>query len=264
MTHAMEAVHVIVDKSSEELTSLAVEFGGTSNWSVPLIGTGAPVQILQRRPTRSKAVISLDTLTVTPSTFVAGNGTLTAGAGSAGLPVGSSISGFTITFSAGASTAGTATLSGGVFGGPYTYAIPSGQIAPYTITFPSPIPATGTPTVTVAGLGTAAGNIQITGLSVPSIATAVILAYRPDYLSTAANPQGYIIASAPRIFQWENQQPCYAAAIGAGPITVSTVDQAQAASQAVAEEALERDSYPDEHDMMEGARGYGTGSANEY
>src|ERR1700733_4205926 len=59
----MEPVDVrVVSTASEELSNLAVEFGGTSNFQAPQIGTAAPVQILTRRPTRYKAVIMIDTL----------------------------------------------------------------------------------------------------------------------------------------------------------------------------------------------------------
>jgi hypothetical protein len=58
-------------------------------------------------------------------------------------------------------------------------------------------------------------------------ATAVILSTRPDSLS-GPNPQGFQIVSAPYTIPWENQQPCYATAIGAA-LTISVLDQTYAA-----------------------------------
>jgi hypothetical protein len=101
-------------------------------------------------------------LTAGSTTTSTATGTITAGAGSAALASGVSATGFTLSFSAAPSTAGTAVLSN-VTGGPYTYNIPSGQTSPYTVTFPAPISAAGAPTLTIAGLGTGAGTIILYG-----------------------------------------------------------------------------------------------------
>jgi hypothetical protein len=58
-------------------------------------------------------------------------------------------------------------------------------------------------------------------------ATAVIINTRPDSLS-GLNPQGFTITSAPYTLPWENQQPCYATAIGAA-VQVAAFDQTYAA-----------------------------------
>jgi hypothetical protein len=101
-------------------------------------------------------------LTAGSTTTSTATGTITAGAGSAALTSGVSATGFTLSFSAAPSTAGTAVLSN-VTGGPYTYNIPSGQTSPYTVSFPGPITATGAATLTIAGLGTGAGTIILYG-----------------------------------------------------------------------------------------------------
>jgi hypothetical protein len=120
-------------------------------------------------------------------------GTITAGAGSAALASGVSATGFTLSFSAAPSTAGTAVLSN-VTGGPYTYNIPSGQTSPYTVNFPAPITATGAATLTIAGLGTGAGTIILYG----SLTTAsdAVNAYKGSAGSAGVVPQNLV-----------NQQP---------------------------------------------------------
>lgn len=158
----MAPIPVSIVKETEELTGLAPEFGAPSTYSIPQIGTtttGSPVQIMQRRVTRTKAIISIDV------------------------------------------------LGGG--------------------------------------------------------ATGVMLAHRPDYLANAGNPQGFLITAVPKIILWENQQPCYAAAIGGGPVSVSVLDQAQAAAQASAEESVQSAGYDDETLQEEGGRGRQY-SGNEY
>jgi hypothetical protein len=57
-----EALPVKIVQTPEELTSLAVEFGSTSTFPVNQISVGPPTQLLNRRPTRLKAIISIDTL----------------------------------------------------------------------------------------------------------------------------------------------------------------------------------------------------------
>lgn len=95
-------------------------------------------------------------------------GSITSGAGSAALANGVSATGFSLGFSAAPSAAGTAILSN-VTGGSITWNIPSGQTSPYNVTFPGPITASSSsvaPTLTIAGLGTGAGNIVLFGQSV--------------------------------------------------------------------------------------------------
>jgi hypothetical protein len=286
-----EAVHVIVDKSTEELTSLGVEFGGTSTWPAPLIGTAAPVQILQRRPTRSKAIIRVDSLggsqasqvqtppsaganftytnnTGAPQTLLAASALFTASAAVANRFVGYQLQDSANNFIAQDIDTTAITASNAVNIRAYQGATHQNAGSGTTLlALPQNvvIPVGGKFTFTASAIDAADTftNISLTFAGVGA-ASAVVLAYRPDYLASAANPQGFFIASVPCILQWENQQPCYAAAIGAGPVTVNTIDQAQAASQATAEEALEMDSYPDELDQMEGARYGGGRDANQY
>lgn len=110
-----------------------------------------------------------------------GTGTITAGAGSATLPAGASVTGFVLTFSAAMSVAGTATLTN-VTGGPITFDIPSGQLAPYTIALPQPVTASSgasIPTLTVAGGGTGAGHIILEGTSTTAtVAADVVTVYK--------------------------------------------------------------------------------------
>jgi hypothetical protein len=89
-------------------------------------------------------------------------------------------------------------------------------------------------------------------------ATSVVLAHRADYVSNASNPQGAIIpvpGAGATAFQikYKGQQPVYAVGVG-GPATISTLDQAQSASEAQAEEIPE---YLDEEYELEGQGGPG-------
>lgn len=112
-----------------------------------------------------RAIVVNGLASLAAGTGTSGEGTFTAGAGAASLPAGASITGFTVSFSAAASTAGTITVSN-VVGGPIVYDVPAGQAAPIVVTYPVPIPASGgAATVTVAGLGTGAGAIEISGTS---------------------------------------------------------------------------------------------------
>lgn len=94
-------------------------------------------------------------------------GTITSGAGSAALANGVPASGFSLGFSAAPSSAGTAILSN-VTGGSITWNIPSAQTSPYNVNFPAPITTTSgavAATLTIAGLGTGAGNVTLFGLA---------------------------------------------------------------------------------------------------
>jgi len=278
----MEPVDVrVVSTASEELSNLAVEFGGTSNFQAPQIGTAAPVQILTRRPTRYKAVIMIDTLSnggaVPGSGSISADGTATTpGAATAFINAGTPAAG-TYQVYLNFNMAGTPVQATdanniriGYNGGTF---IPLGNnigtaqqnFGPFTVTL------NGTNTVVVQSIaaGTAGSIYSGTVTLVPvsgqlpaGSATGVMLAYRPDYLSNAANPQGTLITATPKILQWENQQPCYAVAIGGGPVTISVIDQAAAASESKSEEAREDNDLPDQ---QEGGRDYAPGrDGNEY
>jgi len=285
------ATPVRIIKAPEELDTLGVEFGSTNTFPVPLIGTAAPVQLLQRRPTRFKAVISVDSLatagqsTITGANpgaganFVYTNNTgqsqtiLTASAlftadavvanrfvsyqmkNAAGQNIafgqdGNAVLASTnVTLNAGVGYAQVNSATGNSF-----VPIPAGIVIPPGGTF------------TFAASNIDAGDTWTTILLTFAGASSggVLLAYRPDYLANPNNPQGYLIAAAPRIFQWENQQPLYAVALGSGPVNVGIIDQAQSAAQAVAEEATEGEDFPDEQYQEEDPRYAGTRNANQY
>ena len=118
-------------------------------------------------------------------------GTITAGAGTASLPAGSTLTGFTATFSA-ATSSGTITVSN-VNGGPFTYSIPSGATS-FTQSYGAGLEdssATSGPAVTAAGLGTAAGNIAVYGTTG---------AYNVDNVSIYRGPAGF---TQPQNFMYE-------------------------------------------------------------
>lgn len=150
----------VLDIGGDTIATLA---SGASAWSGRQIGPaqGNAWQV------KRLSVSGLSAGSAATTTVSTAAGTITAGAGSAALGNGVSATGFTLSFSAAPSTTGTAVLSN-VTGGPYTYNIPSGQTSPYTVVFPNPITATSAgvaPTLTIAGLGTGAGNIILYGVS---------------------------------------------------------------------------------------------------
>lgn len=145
--------------------------------TIILAGTENALALLPYDRYRRRAVIQINSPNAgaagTPAVSSTATGAIAAGAGSAALANGVPVTGFTLSFSAAPSTTGTATLSN-VTGGPYTFNIPSGQTSPYTVTFPAPITASGpgvAPTLTIAGLGTGAGTIEMYGLT-PAVAAA--------------------------------------------------------------------------------------------
>ena len=237
------ATPVRIIKAPEELDTLGVEFGSTNTFPVPLIGTAAPVQLLQRRPTRFKAVITLDNL-VTALTAVVQivlGATTVAAYNPNAVGVLQTVSGGTVT----------AISVNGVLTG-----VTSGVFY---------VPAGGSIAVTYTVAPTTFTTAYPPGVTVPAtVSTGVLVAFRPDYLANPGNPQGFLMTVAPRIFQWENQQPLYAVALGSGPVNVGIIDQAQSAAQAVAEEATEGEDFPDEQYQEEDPRYAGTRNANQY
>ena len=133
----------------------------------PSSSTSAVINLGQPGRTMALPVSTPGSAGTAPVTSTA-TGAIAAGAGAAALPAGVAATGFTLSFSAAPSTTGTAVLSN-VVGGPYTYNIPSGQTSPFNVTFPNPIAANGAPTLTIAGLGTGAGTIELYGLT-PAVA----------------------------------------------------------------------------------------------
>lgn len=206
-----------VTPPSEELTNLGVEFGACSYWPVPLIGSSQPIQILQRRPTRYKGVIYVPSLTVSLTTVIqlilAASGTPFYNPNSVGVNV--TVTGGTVTIIA---------VNG------VTTGLTSGTVY---------VPAGGTLTITYSVAPTIS-TAYPAGVTVPAtVATGLALSHRQDYLANPNNPQGIVIATVPFTIQWENQQPCYAAAIGNGPVNVYTLDQAQSAVGAPSEERIQ-------------------------
>lgn len=239
-------IPVSIVKSAEELTSLAVEFGSTSTFPVPLLGSAAPIQLLQRRPARYKSVIyvpSLVTGLATVTQIILGASTVAAyNPNSVG--VNQTVSGGTVT-----AIAVNGVTTGATSG---TFYVPAG--GSITVTY------TVAPTFTTA---------YPPGVSVASsAATGVVVAYRQDFLANPNNPQGFTIGTAPFVAQWENQQPLYAVALGSGPVNVSIIDQAQAGAQATAEEAVQSQDFQDESNQEEGGQGGrfnpGRQDANQY
>lgn len=141
---------------------------------------------------RRVSATGLSAATSGSTTTSTATGSITAGAGSAALANGVSATGFTLSFSAAPSTTGTAILSN-VTGGSQTFNIPSGQTSPYTVTFPGPITTTSAgvaATLTIAGLGTGAGNIELYGQSVTAATAAdQLYLYRNEQV-----PQQFIAA----------------------------------------------------------------------
>jgi len=275
----VDPIPVSIVKSEEELTSLAPEFGSTSNFSLPLIGTAQPVQILQRRPTRTKAVLSLDSFGGSIASVPAeGEAPLPVTAGqiiatTAALPAGTYIVQGNNMLSGAGTVADINNISLNIGSTPFI-TLGNGDanevlfpFGPITVVVPAGGATISTRTIGVGG-GTANywSSFTATPVGTSGGASAVMIAYRPDYLANPNNPQGFIIASVPRLFQWESQQPCYAVAIGAGPVTINVIDQAQAASQSQAEEAVQDEDYTLQ--QSEGGRQSGTdrypSQVNEY
>ena len=149
-------------------------FGGS------LVNTGAVaghLNLFDGVDAKGTQIVSLDfPLGSSSAATSTATGAISAGAGSAALGNGVSATGFTLSFSAAPSTTGTAVLSN-VTGGPYTFNIPSGQTSPYTVVFPGPITATSAgvaPTLTIAGLGTGAGTIELYGQAVTVAASSAV------------------------------------------------------------------------------------------
>lgn len=113
----------------------------------------------------------------TPDAATGAVGTNTGG--NASLPAGSNITGFTVTFTAATTAAGTVTVSN-VAGGPLTYNIPVGTTV-FTINYPGAgLPASGgAPTVAVsATVGVGPGNIVDTGTLVTTSGVVGVLQER--------------------------------------------------------------------------------------
>ena len=149
-------------------------FGGS------LVNTGAAaghINLFDGVDTKGTQVAQVDLPLGSSTTATStATGAISAGAGSAALGNGVSATGFTLSFSAAPSTTGTAVLSN-VTGGPYTFNIPSGQTSPYTVVFPGPITASSAgvaPTLTIAGLGTGAGTIELYGQAVTVVASPAV------------------------------------------------------------------------------------------
>jgi len=239
----VQPIPVSIVKSSEELTSLAVEYGSTTTFPVPLLGSAQPMQLLQRRPVRYKAVVSVPSLVTgfTPVVPIVLGATTVAAYNPNSVGVIATVAGGAVTQIA-VNGVVTGVTSGPIF-------VPAGGSIAITYTVAPALTTAYPPGVTVAA----------------SAATGVIMAYRQDFLASG-NPQGFLVSQAPYSFQWENQQPCWAIALGSGPVNVSVIDQAQAGAQAIAEEASEAADFPHESYQQEGGMKYGASpsDANRY
>jgi hypothetical protein len=242
-TMDVDAIPVHVVKGPEEESGLAVEFGSTSTFAAPLIGTAQPVQILQRRVTRYKSILYVPSLVtgLTPVVPITLGASTVAAYNPNSVGVNATITGGTVTAIA-VNGVTTGLTSGTVF-------VPAGGTLTVTYTVAPALATAYPPGVTVAA----------------TVAGALYLASRQDFLANPNNPQGFAVTTSPFIVTWESQQPCYAAAIGSGPVNVSVIDQAQGAPGAVAEEAIQREDFPDESYQQEGGRNYGEPSdGNRY
>lgn len=278
-TMDVDAIPVRVVKTPEDLSELAVEFGAPSTWTIPQIGTQQPVQILQRRPSRSKAQIWIPAPpnsggSVSAQGTVAAPAAFTPIATTATLPPGTYTVSGSVTLG-GTLTAGTdngnvrlvangaafATLPVPAVDGTYPYGPITFTIGPASSTV---ILQSGANAATAGS--TYGGGLTVTPLNNSGV-TAVALSHRQDYLANANNPQGLIfpVSILPLKVDWESQQPCYAAAVGTAGATVLTLDQAQAAAQAVAEESVQVFDYGNESDQQEGGvYGRVSETANDY
>jgi hypothetical protein len=173
----------------------APQYGSCMTWTVPQVGVGQPVQILQRRVKRSKGKLYINSLptvlTVITSPVVPASGTPLYNTNP--FPVVINVIGGTVTVIA-VNGVTTGLTSGPVY-------VPAGGII--TITY------SVAPTLTWQSIGS--GSLMINS--------------KLDPLQ-GANPQGatYSVAGS-QFLDWENQQPLYAIGIG-GNVTVTAVDEA--------------------------------------
>lgn len=211
-------VYTVNDPASE----LSPEFGKATVFAVPLTGTitgqNNSIQLLQRRPSRYKAVIYVGSL---PSTGSVAIQNVAVGASTVATP---NLNNFPVIVTVSGGTVTQITING----------INTGQTSGSFLLKPGDLIATtntGAPTYTTT---------LPSGASAPSTGSAsLVISHDPSTLVSTSAPVGYTIVTAPHIFQWENQEPLYAISLGAGPINVSVIDQAAEARVAKLPEMLE-------------------------
>lgn len=242
MSHlAVEPVPVKIVKTPEELTELAVEFGAWNTWTVPAIGTntGTLAPILSRRVSRDEAEILIPTQSSGATSVVLAHqpGYLSSAANPQGaiIPVQPT----------------TVTTTPPV---PSTPAIPASTTnVQNTNSFPVTVVITGgtMTNVSVQGqtVGTGAGTYLVPSGQVISMTYTVA----PTWAWSNANPATTVTNYSLQRITYKAQQPLYAVGVG-GPVTLFTLDQAQAAASSQAEEAME---YIPEEYQEEGQGGTG-------
>lgn len=230
-------VFTINDPSSE----LSPEFGKATQFAVPLTGTvagqqGNCVQILQRRPSRYKCVLYVASLPTTVSTTAIQN--VAVGASTVATP---NLNNFNVIVTVSGGTVTQITING----------VNTGQTSGSFLLKPGDLIAT---TNTVAPTYT---TTLPSGAVLPTTVTAtgnLVLSHDPATFSNPNNVFGYVIASAPHVIQWENQDALYAIATGVGPINLNVIDQSAAARVAKLPELQQRyDEYP----LESGNEGFG-------
>jgi len=280
-------IPVVIQKSDEELTALAVEFGVGSTWPVPNLATSVPVQILTRRPTRKKARILVPVPSATANGFTgqAVSATGVSGVAPAANTIIASISAASLLAAAPIGTTWTIqvtySLQGTIAAGDANnmeVVMPIGTVRQVGI-FPGVVGNYPQPTFTVTPA--AGNNISVTNPnnataaavygatitatpngSANSGVTGVVLGHRPDYVQ---NGQGLVLPASilPLNLEWESQMPCFAGCQG-GVSTVFTLDQSQAAIGAPAEEETEFDDLPYEAESESSGRWDSGSTGNRY
>jgi hypothetical protein len=212
----------------------APQYGACMTWVVPQsgIGNNQPIQILQRRRTRTKGTITIASLGGAPVTVSAiGTSTgLTAGQTLASAAVTQS-SVYTISWNVQltATVGVTNNLQLEINGTPIqgaTYRLASGTYPQLTWTG---FIAAGS-TITINAINTDATgttSAQFVATSGTVGAATILFNSKQDPL-TGPNPQGAMFQNVgQRALQWENQQPLYAIALG-GTATINVIDEAYA------------------------------------
>jgi hypothetical protein len=241
-------VHItsqIVPSGPTYTENLAADFGSTGTFILQPAGSAQPVQILQRRYRRNRAVVIVQSF----------GGTSPASAASisnTGAPVTSPGIGAVLATAA-VPNAGTYSVNwqillGGTLGAidrnnvalqvngvtvaTSNNGINSGTVYPQT-SQQIVIPAGATVQLITIAAGTAAsvyaGNFVLTSTTSIGAATAAILHNRPDVLTLPTPPPntGIQITTTPYAFVWESQQPLYGVGIG-GQVAVSVIDETYA------------------------------------
>ena len=223
MSNGIAPVDVRIVKSPEELTSLAVEFGAWSTFTVPQIGlnTGTLPPILARRPTRDEARILIPPQTGGATAIVLAH--RADYVSNASNPQGAII------------PVQASSVNGPV---PATPAVPASTVNQQnTNAFPVLVTLTGGTMTNVSVNGQTVGTGAPGPYLVPSGGViAMTYTVAPTWVWANANP-ATINYSLQQII-YKAQQPLYAVGVG-GPATILTLDTAQAASNAQAEELVE-------------------------